>query len=72
MATTTRKDQVHSMEAKMRKEKIGMSSKPRPREVSSRMTPISVGNQLTSLADERRKEPGGDDSDDGGKKKNRR
>jgi len=37
---TIRRDLVRSMEAKMRKEKIGMSSKPRPREVSSLSTSI--------------------------------
>jgi hypothetical protein len=64
------RDQAHSMEKKMRKEKTGMSSRQKLNEVSL-CEPVLRG-QADGIADERRKEGGGDDSDDGGKKKKRR
>lgn len=66
----TRKDQAHSTEKKMKKEKIGMNSRQKLNEVS--LYQRSASGQADETADERRKEGGGDDSDDGGKKKKRR
>lgn len=66
-----RRDQAHSTEVKMRKEKIGMSSRLKPSEVSCSFR-SQYEDKLINSADDRRKEPGGDDSDDGGKKKKRR
>jgi hypothetical protein len=70
MEIVIQKDQVHSTETKMKKEKIGMNSKQKRNEVSLCLQ-AGVG-QADEVADERRKEGGGDDSDDGGKKKKRR
>jgi hypothetical protein len=70
MEIVIQRDQAHSTEKKMKKEKIGMSSRQKLNEVS--FCEPSVRGQADEVADERRKEGGGDDSDDGGKKKKRR